>query len=253
MLISLELNHQIDSGTFTSVTAYHESSANGQRDYDNANGSNAFIRPVSYLFNDDTVLQDTLSFEPVQTFDISSEQWSQELRFVSELDADFNYTAGLYWLNYQTNSRIVTFFPYLSMLGDALGLPASTHGFDTRTPDVETTSWAVFGEAYYDVTEQLKLTAGVRFSNEEKSQASQTVSPLSFIGGITGLLADPMSYVDPTSFATRRSELVDVVTSTFEHLENDWQETTGKLGLSYAFETDATDENTVVRHLGQRV
>jgi len=217
LLVSLELNYDTEHGTFTSVTAYHERSADGQRDYDNANGSNAFLFPVSYQLNDDIRYEGTFDFEPVQIFDLESEQVSQELRFVSNLDSAFNYTTGVYWLNYDSNTRVSTYFPYLSLIGDALGVPTELQDFDTRTPKVETTSWAIFGEIYYDFTERLKLTAGVRYSDEEKSQKTQTVSALSFL----------TPGFDPTAF---------------EELENDWQETTGKLGLSYQADSDFTDE-----------
>lgn len=139
LLISLELNHEIDSGTFTSISAFHETSSKGIRDYDNSNGANAFINPVSYIFNEGIRYEGT-NFEPIQTFDIGSKQISQELRFVSDLASNFNYTAGLYWLNYKTDSQVTTYTPYLSMLGDLLGLPDKVHGFDTQTPEVETTS-----------------------------------------------------------------------------------------------------------------
>jgi len=235
LLVSLEINHDVESGTFSSITAYHETGSEGVRDYDNSNGSNAFINPVTYVF-DEGVRYTGTNYEPIQTFDISSEQISQEFRFVSDLKSDFNYTAGLYWLNYKSDTQVTTFLPYLSMLGDLLGLPDDVHGFSTDTPEVETTSWAVFGEVYYDISDKLKFTAGMRYSNEEKSQSSQTVSPLHFVGGITALLADP------TTFSANRDALVASTKNTFEYLENDWQETTGKLGLSYQAETDITDE-----------
>ena len=217
LLISLEVNFEIEEGVFTSVTAYHERSANGQRDFDNANGSNAFRFPVSYQFNDDIRYENTFDFEPVQVFDLESEQISQELRFVSHLESDFNYTVGVYWLNYESDTRVSTYFPYLSLIGDALGVPTSMQDFDTDTPKTETTSWAIFGEAYYDISDKLKLTAGIRYSDEEKSQKTQTVSTLSFL----------TPGFDPTAF---------------EYLKNDWQETTGKLGLSYQADIDFTDE-----------
>ncbi|MGI2171825.1 TonB-dependent receptor [Shewanella sp. MF05960] len=217
LLVSFELNYVIDSGIFTSVTAYHDRDNAGQRDYDNANGSNAFLIPVNYVFNDDVVLQGTRNYEAVQVLEATSKQYSQEFRFVSDLDANFNYTAGVYWLNYESDSRVATFVPYLSLLASALRLPNEFHEFDTRTPELDTSSWAIFGETYFDLTEKLKLTTGIRYSNEEKSQSTQTVSPLSFL----------QPGFDPTAF---------------EYLENDWQETTGKIGLSYDADISFTDD-----------
>lgn len=226
LVVSLELNYEVDSGTFTSVTAFHDRSTGGQRDFDNANGSNAFLVPVSYVFNDDIILQNTQNFEPVQVQDTSSEQWSQEFRFVSSLNTPLNYTAGVYWVNYEVDGRVATFFPYLSIIGTALGLPTEFHDFDTRTPKAETTSWALFGEVYYDISDALKLTVGLRYSDEEKSQVTQTVTPLSFLNPA----------FDPTAF---------------ESLENDWQETTGKIGLSYQTKTAFTDETLFFGNLSR--
>lgn len=214
---SLELNYNTDNGVFTSITSFHDTEGSGQRDYDNANGSDAFFVPVTYAFNDETVLQNTTDFQPIQLTVFESEQRSQELRFVSELDGNINYTAGLYWLNYKRDGRVATYHPYLSLLASALSLPLEYHDFDTLTPELETTSSAVFGELYYDINEKLKLTAGIRYSNEDKKQRSQTVSPLSFL----------TPGFDPTAF---------------EELQQDWQETTGKLGLSYKADLDATEE-----------
>ena len=217
LIVSVELNYETDTGVFTSLTAYHDRSSSGQRDFDNANGSDAYLIPVSYAFNDETFVENTTDFKPIQLADSASEQYSQELRFVSQLEAELNYTLGLYWLNYKAQSRVATYYPTLSIISQVLGLPIEFHDFDTRTPDIETNSWAVFGELYYDLSEQLKLTAGIRYSNEEKSQKTQTVTPFSFLA----------PGFDPT---------------VFEELENDWKETTGKLGLSYIADIEVTDE-----------
>lgn len=217
LLVSLELNYETDTGIYTSVTSWHDRKGSGQRDFDNANGEDAFNVEVAYAFNDDIFLNRTRDFEPVQLSTVKSEQLSQEFRFVSELDANLNYTAGVYWLNYKTNSRVATYFPYLSIIARASGLPVEFHDFDTRSPDVETKSWALFGEVYYDMSDDLKLTVGLRYSDEYKSQKTQTVTPLSFL--------DPT--FDPTAF---------------EELDESWQEVTGKIGLSYQLDTDLTDQ-----------
>ena len=261
LLVSIEISHQTQAGTYTSITAYHERSAEGQRDYDNANGSNAFLRPVSYQLNGDTYLQNTLDFEPVQTFDVYSDQLSQEFRFVSDFDGALNFTAGAYWLNYETDSQIITYFPYLSMLGEALGIPNELHGFDTLTPKAETTSWAIYSELYYQLNDQLKLTAGIRYSDEEKEQSSKTVSPLTFVSGafsltpalveqLTILQTNPQAF-NPTAFGQARDNLVAGATQTFEILENDWQETTGKLGLAYDVNSAFTDNTLLFANISR--
>ena len=49
----------------------------------------------------------------------------------------------------------------------------------TVDDDLKTTSWAAYANASYALTEQLRLSAGVRYTNEEKKYA-RTTSTLSW-------------------------------------------------------------------------
>jgi iron complex outermembrane receptor protein len=86
--------------------------------------------------------------------------------------------------------------------------------------DVEqsTKSWALFGQLEYDLTDQLKLTGGLRYTNERKTFFSQT------FGYSFGVSPTPANIVYDYSEAN------PVVGSDARRNDNLWS---GKLGLDY--------------------
>jgi len=82
-------------------------------------------------------------------------------------------------------------------------------------------SKAFFGEAYYDVTDELKFTLGLRYTNDEKEQ---DVVPSALF---TPIFALPEAGV-PIGL-----------------LEADFQETTGRIGLDWSPTLNATDDTLV--------
>ena len=84
------------------------------------------------------------------------EQITQEIRVASNLDGPFNYQVGAFYFEDELIS--------LSK-NQSAGAPAFIVG---SSATVENTTWAVFGQGSYDVTEQVTLTAGVRYTDDEK-------------------------------------------------------------------------------------
>ena len=127
----------------------------------------------------------------------------EELRYSSELDGKLNFTAGLFVsledLNFsasqERNEYLGDLSGYLQNIVAFAGLPEEVNeellglsGFiDNETggiwysqeTDITTSEFAFFGEAYYDISEKLKFTAGLRYFNY-----SQDYSQL--IGGFVG-------------------------------------------------------------------
>ncbi|MEM7493901.1 MAG: TonB-dependent receptor [Pseudomonadota bacterium] len=138
------------------------------------------------------------------TFDLSGaigEETSHEFRLQSDFDGPFNFNAGLIKSDFETNdpssvtesyyvfSNSLTAFAQLNnALGGALlggtssvdgeGNPAGDSPLDNLdgtgrnyfrsiTP-YELDSLALFGEAYYDVSDTLKITAGLRYTDDKK-------------------------------------------------------------------------------------
>jgi iron complex outermembrane recepter protein len=135
---SLEANWTFDAGTLTSLTAY--------REYQWFNAAD----------NDFTALNQLRS-----GISEDQNQFSQEVRFTSEKGEHFDYLVGAYYLNEELSAVSN------AVIGPDLGV------YPTETPidifaDLETTSYAVFGQVNYHFNEQLGVTAAIRTSKDKK-------------------------------------------------------------------------------------
>jgi outer membrane receptor protein involved in Fe transport len=127
----------------------------------------------------------------------SNSSWSAEAILSSDLDGPFNFlVGGIYSKAHLTeNSYYVNAFPidYVSgVLGAftaagnrvpdtspgalpgatvAFPLPASYLGtpfFRNNTDDLKVSSFGIFGEAYFEISDKLKFTAGLRYNDDKK-------------------------------------------------------------------------------------
>ena len=100
--------------------------------------------------------------------DASQEQFTQEFRISDSFD-DFNYVAGLYYYTQDLeNARETNVGADLSAM---LGLTPNAFIDGSGSSDLNTqehTSYAVFGQVDYNITDALVLTAGLRWTYEEK-------------------------------------------------------------------------------------
>jgi outer membrane receptor protein involved in Fe transport len=112
-----------------------------------------------------------------QQYDRSNDynhQWSGELRIESTFDGPINFLLGGIYLNYNSSPNnyyvIATGLDYASLLltGAAPAGLASPY-FDNRVEDYSLESYAVFGEVYWDINDELKFTGGLRWSNDTKT------------------------------------------------------------------------------------
>ncbi|PCI54279.1 MAG: TonB-dependent receptor [Alphaproteobacteria bacterium] len=122
------------------------------------------------------------------TFDKTSKNNGEvaELRFVSEFDGSFQVVVGGFYSNTKTLTDYISIVPGTSDAIDAFfGAPAGTDVFGfadtlfTQDGDRTIKEIALFGEASYEVTEDLKLTAGLRWFET-------TIDSSLIIGGFAG-------------------------------------------------------------------
>lgn len=118
--------------------------------------------------------------------------WSVESILSSDLDGPFNFLVGGIYADYHLteNSYYVNAFP-IDYLTGVLGaftaatnppaaggpLPPSflaTPFFRNNTDDLNIKSWGLFGEAYFEFSDRLKLTAGLRYNNDKKSVSARS-------------------------------------------------------------------------------
>ena len=148
--------------------------------------------------------QTSLQFDRSNQYNSS---WSAEAILSSDLDGPFNFLLGGIYADYRLteNSYYVNAFPidYLTgVLGafTAFGtnvdanpnnnLPPSflaTPFFRNNTDDLKITSYGLFGEAYFEFNDRIKLTAGLRYNNDKKSvQARSTLASFLTPHGFNG-------------------------------------------------------------------
>lgn len=112
------------------------------------------------------------------------DQFSQEFRIESNEWGRFDWQAGFYYFD---ENITVDSFNYDTLAGGVL------NGFARQKQD--NTAWALFTSADFDVTDQLKLRGGLRYTNDDKNfQAERTISP--FGAPPTGVLTANPSDTD---------------------------------------------------------
>jgi len=112
--------------------------------------------------------------------------WSVESILTSDFDGPFNFLLGGIYADYHLteNSYYVNAFPidYLTgILGAfnsyANGLPPSFLGtpfFRNNTDDLKIKSYGIFGEAYIEFNDRIKLTGGLRYNNDKKTVVARS-------------------------------------------------------------------------------
>lgn len=95
--------------------------------------------------------------------DLPEHSISQEVNYASAYDGPFNFIAGIYYYHddstrHTTNTK-------------GVGGPVSSDFFY----NVKTQAEAVYGEIYYNVTDDLQLIGGIRFNNENKVGHAETL------------------------------------------------------------------------------
>jgi iron complex outermembrane receptor protein len=138
--VSLSVDWKVGGGTLTSISSY------GQMSRDRTNDTDAGPLDVvrSKLTND-------------------QDQFTQEIRFTSGTEGAVSYIAGLYYFRQDIDSFSQSCF------GTIAGVPAFLRGVCGDTSgNITTTSKAAFANADWRLSDALTLTAGLRYTKEEK-------------------------------------------------------------------------------------
>ncbi len=130
---TLNLNYEFDEHTLTAITGWQSYELTGTKDQDNT--------PSSLIYS--------------PHFEESYDQLSQEIRFMSTGERDFNYIVGVYLqqseLEYQETSIV---YP-LSIRGE-------------RQFKSDSDLWAIFTQLDYKFNDSLSASLGLRYTKEQK-------------------------------------------------------------------------------------
>ncbi len=213
-----------DSTTLKSITASRNLEWSGARDADN-----------TYL----TILS--------TEYESEASQFSQELQYLYNADT-YNGVVGLFFFNEEVDDLLRVPF---GNPGALLPPPTRAVSFDYQSASVENDNWAIFTNWNFDITDRLSLSAGLRYTEEEKSilvLGFTNATNLTLVDDGTGVFL-PQAFPDPTFPADTdiqvpttelpRSAIpgtpplsgrYNVLPQTFTQ---DFDATTGSLSLSY--------------------
>ena len=119
-------------------------------------------------------------FTGAAVFDAASqeeyEQFSQEFRFTSDLDGDFDYIGGLFFQSTELVYEDQAVLPTPTLISDVLagippaaGLVPFAPGSSTdRSFNQEGDLWAAFAQGTWTLSDELRVTVGGRYTQETK-------------------------------------------------------------------------------------
>lgn len=137
---SLKVDYDFSNATLTSITAREEAEGFSLGDVDGGAGSGDTSIPGFIPFT--AVTQDKLN---------DLEQTTQEFRLASNGDDALSWQVGAFYYDSSFNVTSIDGF------------------FGATTVFHENTTWAVFGQSTYEVSDKLTVTAGLRYTDDEKS------------------------------------------------------------------------------------
>jgi outer membrane receptor protein involved in Fe transport len=219
--IAFEVNFSLsDDLTFTSQTGYLDQDFEQFRDWDLAAAPNAFYNTpgditsglggtLEYFY--DGQLQARTDFSPVQRNTSESTRFSQEFRLASDFGDDFNFLVGISYNKSDSDFLGITYVPSIHAPSiPVLGVAVDGGGFNTQSI-TESESQAIFGEIYYDLSNDLTLTVGLRYTEDERTaeQGGNPVGPV----------------------------------ASYDEAEGEWEEFTGKINLNWDVGFSFADES----------
>lgn len=201
--VSLQGDILFESGTFTTITAFR----NAKTDWGMA--SIGVGIPVEII---DDIVQD------IDTL-------TQEFRWTSDLAGNFNYVAGLYYLDEETD-RTEQFRLLLPETGDI--------GNEVSRQINETTSYAAYFQGDYDFSNALTLTVGLRYTSDDKETQSISVN-----------CGQPAATGYP-EYCTGVGGSLAIIAQTFDVTADDsWSDVSPKVTLTYRPQDDLMLYGTV--------
>jgi len=159
--VSLNWDYNFGPLTMTSITGYeHAEKPLGVGDIDGGFGA-AFLGEGNFGPGFIPFPSETANTVP------DLDQWTQEVRFSSNELGRFDFQGGFFYFNDDLEARNLSF--------DTL----NDNALNGRArQEQQTESWALFGHIETDLTENLHLSGGLRFTDEEKDfVAERTLTP----------------------------------------------------------------------------
>jgi iron complex outermembrane recepter protein len=270
-LLVLNFQHQRGVLTYEAVTSYQQIEYRGSTDFDWAVPTLRFTPNIPGLTDAEgrlsTPQDPSVSGFPflrqTETSAYEADTLTLETRVRSSYDGPWNFLAGFFLLDhvtrdthYDVHSNGLAFAAPIDFVD---GAPISFFRSDARRYDLDT--WALFGELYYDVRPDRRLTLGLRYTEEQKRlQDRQTLlnTPgLPEVPGVsnrpflTGTFEDAFTgfgITDPRFHGFGTTNSVDEFNNpvpSYSRRSDDWSAVTGQIGIDQDLELGWTDRTLV--------
>lgn len=228
---SFKLSWEMEAVTFSSITSYDR---------------------TEIARNDDSDGSPGIIFQFYQEGEL--DQWSQEFRLASPADNKMRWIAGLYYFleesDYLSAVRRTPMTTAPSAPGSFTIVPATNVKQDNEV-------FSVYGQGEYDLSEQLTLTLGLRWSNETKEGENITsvgngllLPDEDFFVGFSGVAQSiapwsPLNQPNGGVCPPPRGGLPCVNPSA--ELDGDWDEWGGRVSLDYRWNEDVLVYGSISR------
>lgn len=129
------------------------------------------------------------------TFDEKTDQFSQEFRIASPQNDTYDWVAGIYYFDstVSTTRNLYLGYPILPA--------AQFNGYIAIPSEIDSSSFAAYVHGNYRLTDKLELTAGIRFTDEEKDFYFSQVNSPDDAAGAAFVLENVLGYPAATAAA----------------------------------------------------
>ncbi|MCP5089522.1 MAG: TonB-dependent receptor, partial [Gammaproteobacteria bacterium] len=235
-----------DDLELTSITAYRENDFDWAEDSEGLPASNQNDAPLgidnSLLMRDqgfrrdvtDSAIEDNEQF--TQEFRLSksteNRDWLVGLFFSQE---DFERTETFYWANYSNIGDWRDWSPGPTLTPNFLG-NVSVAPVNVSDQASDSTSWAIYGQSTWALNDRMNVTAGLRYSSEEKEYTVSGQAFVDLFGDAEGTLAG----TGIPSIDVLNTTAIAVTVQQFDELtaKDDWDNLSGRVALDWQVSDD---------------
>lgn len=189
---TLNMAWDISGATITSISSWQEGKGFSRGDIDGGvvdfSGAATIPAGITYdpaapVFGVPTLTFPGTIMVPSVTQDgADTDQFTQEFRIASDTDGALNWQAGVFYFDSSLEVETDSFASY-----GFLGAPPQN-----TIVRHENEAWAVFGQVAYDVSDQLTLTGGLRYTDDQRNYEVLQFGQLWLDIGIPTFLAPPI-------------------------------------------------------------
>lgn len=190
---TLKLTYGADSGEFIYIANYTDLDERYFADLDFTDGVE---NSLGWLFTNVFFMGLPVAANQQQLLDV--ELFSHEIRFTSPGDQRVRWIGGAYYLNTSRRLQTIGGFDFMPTTPQFSRDDFSGIAFVSLDEDNDNDAWAVFGQLEYDITDDLELTVGLRYDEDERNHNGFVV------GGPSTSRSKTFSDLQPKLVLTKR-------------------------------------------------